>query len=114
MSLDAGHARDIRPIEGRSDRRMKMLEPRNNSVSAGAATWQREALSALVHAAMNGEEEAWESLYARFTGVLRRIAATYRLGEADISDVVQSTWSKCFEHLPSLRDPAALPGWLGT
>jgi DNA-directed RNA polymerase specialized sigma24 family protein len=33
---------------------------------------------------------------------------------ADAEDGAQSIWLKLLVHLGSLRDPAALPGWLAT
>jgi RNA polymerase sigma factor (sigma-70 family) len=81
---------------------------------SGARENARETLVALVEAAREGDEEAWLQLHARLTPMLRRVAARHGLCEADVADVVQSTWSKCFENLARLRDPAALPGWLST
>jgi DNA-directed RNA polymerase specialized sigma24 family protein len=39
---------------------------------------------------------------------------TYRLDAADAEDAAQNVWLKLLGHLGSLRDPAALPGWLAT
>jgi RNA polymerase sigma factor (sigma-70 family) len=43
-------------------------------------------------------------------GVCRR----YRLSDADARDVVQDVWLQLVEHISTLREPAALPGWLVT
>lgn len=75
---------------------------------------QRELVVGLATAAQNGDEEAWSQLHHEFTPMLRKVAAQYRLGEADIVDVIQDTWIKCFQHLGHLRNHAALPGWLKT
>jgi RNA polymerase sigma factor (sigma-70 family) len=42
------------------------------------------------------------------------ICRRYRLGRADAEDAGQSVWLRLVDHLASLRDPAALPGWLAT
>ena len=42
------------------------------------------------------------------------ICRRYRLGRADAEDVGQSVWMRLVGQLASLRDPAALPGWLAT
>ncbi len=70
------------------------------------------ALAPLVEAARRGDGEAWRELYARFTPRLRAEARRYRLGAADVDEVVQVAWVRCFERLDGLRSAAALPAWL--
>ncbi len=41
-------------------------------------------------------------------------AGRYRVRRADADDVGQSVWLRLVDQLGSLRDPAALPGWLAT
>jgi RNA polymerase sigma factor (sigma-70 family) len=68
--------------------------------------------AALVAAAAEGDDEAWKALVARFTPTLRAVARGFRLGHADVDDVVQTTWLAAFRHIRRLRNPAAFPGWL--
>jgi RNA polymerase sigma factor (sigma-70 family) len=71
-------------------------------------------LAALAAAAVAGDELALDRLVDRFDVVLRRIARSYRLDPWDVDDVVQATWLQFFRHVRSLREPAAVGGWLAT
>src|SRR5260370_34307535 len=68
----------------------------------------------LVAAATGGDQEAWAALVERYTSLLWSVARSYRLPEADASDVVQTTWLRLVEHLDRIADPERLPGWLAT
>jgi RNA polymerase sigma factor (sigma-70 family) len=46
--------------------------------------------------------------------LLWSIARSFRLGQADASDVVQTTWLRLLEHLGSIRQPERVSGWLAT
>ena len=50
----------------------------------------------------------------RYAPLIWSICRRHRLGGADANDVGQSVWLQLVEHLGTLRDPAALPGWLAT
>jgi RNA polymerase sigma-70 factor (ECF subfamily) len=67
----------------------------------------------LVRRALSGERWGREMLYRRHAGSL--LAMTIRLlanrGEAE--EVVQDTFVTAFEQLATLREPAAVRGWLG-
>ncbi len=71
-------------------------------------------LTALVTRATNGDKHAWDELVERYAPLIWSICRRYRLGRADADDVGQSVWLRLVDHLASLRDPAALPGWLAT
>src|SRR5919107_6028938 len=71
-------------------------------------------LVALVHSARDGDSDAWTHLVRRFDRMLRNIARSYRLGQAEVDDVVQATWLNLFETIGQLREPAAIGGWLAT
>jgi RNA polymerase sigma factor (sigma-70 family) len=60
------------------------------------------------------ENIAWMRLIARHDRTLRGIARSYRLGAADVDDVVQVTWTRLYQHIDRLRDPNAIAGWLAT
>lgn len=68
----------------------------------------------LVSRAAAGDWAAWEGLVQRYTGLLWATARSFRLGEADSADVVQTCWLRLAEHLDRLRTPAAVGGWLAT
>ena len=71
-------------------------------------------LVATVEAAAAGDERAWNALVHRFTPMLRRVAKGYRLAPHDIDDVVQACWVSLLGSLDTLREPAAIGGWLVT
>src|ERR1700722_17281095 len=68
----------------------------------------------LVTRARNGEKQAWDQLVDRYATLMWSICRRYRLGRADAEDVGQSVWMRLVGQLGSIRDPAALPGWLAT
>lgn len=69
---------------------------------------------ALVARAARGEQSAWDEIVERFAPLVWSICRRFRLAEADALDVAQNVWLRLVEYLPSLREPAALPGWLAT
>jgi RNA polymerase sigma factor (sigma-70 family) len=68
----------------------------------------------LVRRAAAGDELAWRQLIDRLAPLLRHVSSTYRLGEAEAADAVATTWLRLVEHIGSLRDGSAVPGWLVT
>jgi len=69
-------------------------------------------LSHLTSAAAAGDEQAWNDLVRRLNGVLHTVARRYRLGPADVDDVVQTTWLRALAHVDRLNEPGAIAGWL--
>lgn len=74
----------------------------------------RSDVAELIHSALLGEGEAWESIVNRYTPLLMSVLRGYRLRETDVSDIAQTVWLRLVEHLGDLRQPRALPGWLIT
>src|SRR3954451_24724215 len=72
------------------------------------------ALHALVARAADGDNVAWAIIVRRFSRRLASLARSYRLAPEDVDEVVQRTFISLYRHIDSLRDPAALPGWLET
>jgi RNA polymerase sigma factor (sigma-70 family) len=68
----------------------------------------------LVARARNGDKPAWDALVERYATLIWMICRRHRLGAADAEDVGQSVWLQLVDHLHTIRDPAALPGWLVT
>jgi RNA polymerase sigma factor (sigma-70 family) len=73
-----------------------------------------QELDVLVAAAVSGDQQAWATIVRRYSPLLARALRRYRLDDADGADVVQLTWLRLVEHLPLLREPRALVGWLLT
>jgi RNA polymerase sigma factor (sigma-70 family) len=71
-------------------------------------------LAALLRAASERDQEAWNAITDRFTSLLWSVARSYRLGHDDAGDVVQNTWLRLLENLTKIDNPEALPGWLAT
>ena len=68
----------------------------------------------LVTRAQNGDQQAWDALVERYAPLVWSICRRYQLGDADAKDVSQNVWLRLVDQLGSLRDPAAIPGWLAT
>jgi RNA polymerase sigma factor (sigma-70 family) len=68
----------------------------------------------LVAAALDGDEGAWNAIVERYGSLLAAIARQHRLDPQELADMSQSVWLKLLEHLPGLREPSALAGWLRT
>jgi RNA polymerase sigma factor (sigma-70 family) len=64
--------------------------------------------------AVIGDKQAWDALVDHYAPLTWSICRSYRLDRADASDVGQSVWLQLVRRLGSIRDPAALPGWLAT
>jgi RNA polymerase sigma factor (sigma-70 family) len=71
-------------------------------------------LPGLVAAAVDGDSTAWAELVDRFAPLVWSIAYSFRMSTTDRDDVTQAIWLRLLEHLPSIRVPEALPGWLVT
>jgi RNA polymerase sigma factor (sigma-70 family) len=68
----------------------------------------------LVRAAQDGDRAAIEQLITRYTRLVWSVVRSFRLGEADTDDAVQTIWLRMIEHLHELRDDKCLPAWLAT
>jgi RNA polymerase sigma factor (sigma-70 family) len=68
----------------------------------------------LVHASAEGDQDAWNALVDRFSGLLWATVRAHRLSAADGAEVVQTAWLRLVEHLDRLRDPEQVGAWLAT
>ncbi|GAB3443512.1 sigma-70 family RNA polymerase sigma factor [Phycicoccus ginsengisoli] len=71
-------------------------------------------VEALVRAAADGDDAAWEALVRQYVALLWRIALRHGLSESDAADVVQNTWLRLVEHIDDVREPARVASWLST
>jgi RNA polymerase sigma factor (sigma-70 family) len=71
-------------------------------------------VTGLVTRARDGDRQAWDQLADRYAPLVWSICRRHRLEAADAHDAAQTVWLNLVDHLDSLRDPAALPGWLAT
>lgn len=73
-----------------------------------------ETVYALVEAARQGDQAAWNVLVHRYAPLVWAVTRTYRLGEKDAEDVSQFVWLRLVEQLARIREPLALPRWIIT
>jgi len=73
-----------------------------------------QALIAVVKAASEGEDWAWTELMRRYSGMIRVICHSCRLGAADTAEISQVTWLRLFENIERIREPARVGSWLAT
>ncbi len=69
------------------------------------------SVEALVVAARGGDRAAFARLYDRFAAAVHAVALA-RVAWSECGDVVQDVFLQAWQRLPSLREPAAFPGWL--
>ena len=72
------------------------------------------SISRLVTRAAAGDQQTWNALVERYAPLVWAICRRHQLSRADAEDVSQTAWLRLATDLASLRDPAALPGWLAT
>ena len=68
----------------------------------------------IVHAAAAGDQEAWNELVERYSGLMWAVARAHRLSTGDAADVVQTSWLRLVEHLGAVRNPDGVGAWLAT
>jgi RNA polymerase sigma factor (sigma-70 family) len=66
----------------------------------------------LLRRAAAGQTDAWATIGARYTPMLRGRVRRYRLQDADVHDVVQVVWLRLAQNLDRIHTPAHLAGWL--
>jgi RNA polymerase sigma factor (sigma-70 family) len=66
----------------------------------------------LVVRAVKGDQAAWNAIVDRYARLVYSICVRRGLSKYEIEDVGQIVWLRLVEKLTSLREPAALPGWL--
>jgi RNA polymerase sigma-70 factor (ECF subfamily) len=67
----------------------------------------------LVERIRTGDQAAWRDLVERFSRYVYAIAVqVYRLPEHDAEDVFQEVFTRVYERLDQLRDPAAVRPWI--
>lgn len=71
-------------------------------------------VAGLLAAAGAGDPVAWGAIVDRYSGLLWSIARSYRLGDSDAADVLQTAWMRLLEHLGRIEDPDRLGAWLAT
>jgi RNA polymerase sigma factor (sigma-70 family) len=60
----------------------------------------------------DGDQSAWRRLVDEYDGLVRSVAASFRLQTADVHDVAQTTWLRLLQNVRAIREPERLAGWL--
>ncbi|UOE17820.1 sigma-70 family RNA polymerase sigma factor [Thermobifida halotolerans] len=68
----------------------------------------------LVRRAAQNDEDAWDALLDRYSGLVWGIARSYSLPFHDAQDITQTVLCNLAEYLTRLRDPERLGSWLAT
>jgi RNA polymerase sigma factor (sigma-70 family) len=68
----------------------------------------------LVARARAGDQAAWDAIVERYAPLIYATGRRYRLSDADLDDVGASVWLRLVEAIATIREPAALAGWLVT
>jgi RNA polymerase sigma factor (sigma-70 family) len=76
--------------------------------------YHERTTSQLVTGALTGDEASWSEIVRRHTGLVLARVRQFRLTPQQAEDVAQTVWLNLLEHLGSLREPEALPGWIAT
>jgi RNA polymerase sigma factor (sigma-70 family) len=72
------------------------------------------SVPALVARARAGNQAAWDRIVEMYAPLVRAVCARHRLSTTDAEDVAATVWLRLVERLGTIREPAALPGWLAT
>src|SRR4051794_30351186 len=81
-------------------------------VGAGTALRRATQDAALVEAVRSGDVDAFSALYRTHVGAVRAAVRDNVHDAEGIADVVQDTFVRALERLPSLRDPERFRPWL--
>jgi RNA polymerase sigma factor (sigma-70 family) len=68
----------------------------------------------LVERARAGDQGAWDRIVERFSPLVWSVCRRHGLSGVDAEDVTASVWLRLIERLGSIREPAALAGWIAT
>jgi RNA polymerase sigma factor (sigma-70 family) len=79
------------------------------AVKKAPAVWSD---ARLVKECLAGNEEAWSLLIEKYKALIYSIPVKYGLPAHEAAEVFQVTCTELLAHLPSLREPRALPKWL--
>jgi RNA polymerase sigma factor (sigma-70 family) len=74
-------------------------------------TWSDERL---IRACLNGQEDAWTTLIAKYKNLIYSIPLKYGATPQDAADIFQAVCLELFSELPRLRKPDSLRSWLIT
>jgi RNA polymerase sigma factor (sigma-70 family) len=68
----------------------------------------------LVTRAREGNQDAWDAIVDRYSPLIWSACRRFGMTGADADDVAAHVWLRLVERLDTIRQPAALPGWLAS
>jgi RNA polymerase sigma factor (sigma-70 family) len=74
--------------------------------------WSQQSDTHLVGACLDGREDAWHALIARYKRLVFSIPIKKGIPHEDAVDIFQAVWVDCFQNLASLRDMERVQPWL--
>ncbi len=66
----------------------------------------------LIQECLQGKESAWSALIDKYKNLIFSIPIKYEFSQEDSADIFQAVCMDLLTHLPRLREPDALGGWL--
>jgi RNA polymerase sigma factor (sigma-70 family) len=75
---------------------------------------QSASVADLVGAAAVGDQQAWNELVSRYSGMIASVGRRHGLSAADVSELQQTTWLRLVENFDRIRQPERIGGWLAT
>jgi RNA polymerase sigma factor (sigma-70 family) len=91
---------------------MMAMEESRSAVTRRGQPGRNDRIASLMKAAREGDDDALGHIVAELSPVLWHVARAAGLRSGDAEDVLQTVWTALVAHLDSVRDPAALIGWL--
>jgi RNA polymerase sigma factor (sigma-70 family) len=88
------------------------MEESRSAATRPGQPGRSERVASLMKAARDGDDDALGHIVAELSPVLWHVARAAGLSSGDAEDVLQTVWTALVAHLGSVRDPAALIGWL--
>lgn len=67
-----------------------------------------------VQRAATGDINAWNRLVDQYSRLIWSITSSFKFGESDAADVVQTTWMRLIEHIDRIEQPARVGSWLAS
>jgi RNA polymerase sigma factor (sigma-70 family) len=84
-----------------------LASPAEEEVSAASASDAQ-----IVERCLEGDQDAWRSLLARYRALIHSIPFKYGASPEDAADIFQAVSLELFSALAKLREPRALRAWL--
>jgi len=113
MATDRGQGASFWPWPHRVNGSARGKEDKVMTIEA-AQMRDAPPVTDLMTRATGGDKQAWDELVERYIPLVRSICHRHQLDNADARDVNQTVWRQFAGQLGTLRNPAAVAGFLAT